>query len=68
MKEISEETKLMLLGLKTLADSYSNKLDEIYTTAKRILETEDDRGLVCDFVYDPSVSLETFLERLEKWS
>lgn len=68
MKEISDEIKLMLLGLKTLADSYSKKLDEIYNIAKEMSDAEDRHGIVCDFVYDPSVSLETFLERLKRWS
>jgi hypothetical protein len=66
-QEITHGDQLKLLGLKTLARSLNAQLKALTVATAEILEVEKGEhgwfpGLVDDFIYDDSTSVENLLE------
>jgi hypothetical protein len=56
MTELDNDTRLKIIGLKTLANDHNKRLNEIYRALCDVLGTtqEEDRGAISDFVYADS--------------
>jgi hypothetical protein len=61
--KITKEQHLQLVGLKTLANTYTSKLEDIRLATLDITKEENEWGLTSDFIYGDR-SLKDLLELL----
>ena len=62
--KISETDKLTLRGIKSLAESYESKLEDLHKLVREIVGEEDEMGYSSDFIYGAR-PLDEFIEIME---
>lgn len=60
--KITKSEYLQLLGLKTLAIQCNSKLDDLFESARKILEDDEACGWTSDLIYDDNTTLDHVLD------